>query len=536
MLRARPGGVAPAGARPRPAPGGGSAGRGVPWPLLALLALQALLSLRLIWANTAFLDEATYIWAGRVELWHTIDGTSVPDYASYFSGAPPIYPPLAGAADILGGLAAARLLSLAFMLGATGMLWGTARSMLGQRVALPAVALFVTISSTQFLGALATYDAMALFLLTLSARLLVAASGRADSTPLLVAAVAALVAANATKYSTGIFDPVVLAMAVLGSPHGIKAGVGRAGLIATLTTASIATLLSLGGPPYLAGLEFSTVARAAGTASPLLVLADSARWTGVDMALAAVGAAAGWCRGEHRGLLVVLAAAGLVVPASQARIHTAVSLDKHVDFGAWFACVAAGYAISKLSGWSRRRLWRGATAVAVAAAIAGPAGAPGRSQALDFEGSWPGTTRVVATLRPLVREHPGRYLAEDEQVMGYYLEGEVPWQDWTDTWYLSYREPGTGTRVAGSTSGVSLATIRSSAVGKALVSAIRHQYYSLIMLDFGDTQGVDQVITSAIRHYRTYRLAAQVRADDRFGGSTYLIWAPARAAVVPPPR
>jgi hypothetical protein len=374
---------------------------------------------------------------------------------------------------------------------------------------------------------------MGLFLLTLSARLVVAARGRDDSTLLLIGAAAALVAANATKYATGIFDPVVVAMVVLTSPRGLKAGLGRAGLVATVTVGIIAVLLTLGGPEYLAGLEFSTVARADGTSGPGLILADSARWVGAIVVLAAVGAAAGWWRRQRGWLLAALAVAGLLVPANQARIHTTVSLVKHVDFGAWFACVAAGYAISLLTGRWRRQLRRGLAAVALAAVITGPAGAPGRAQAMSFEGSWPDTTRVVATLRHLVREYPGPYLAEDQQVMGYYLEDELPWQAWTDTWYLAYKAPGDTTCVAGSTSGVSLATMRSSAVGQALVSAIRHQYYALIMLDFGDTPEMDQVIATAIHRYHTYHLVAQVAGSDRFGGSKYLIWAPTAVAAGP---
>ena len=97
----------------------------VPWPLFVVLGVQAILSLRLIWSNTAFLDEATYIWAGRIELWHLTNGMHVPAYATYFSGAPVIYPPLAGLADIIGGLPAARMLSLAFMLTAVPRsFWG----------------------------------------------------------------------------------------------------------------------------------------------------------------------------------------------------------------------------------------------------------------------------------------------------------------------------------------------------------------------------------------------------------------------------
>lgn len=37
------------------------------WPLLAVLAVQAALSLRLVGADTAFQDEALYLWAGHLE-------------------------------------------------------------------------------------------------------------------------------------------------------------------------------------------------------------------------------------------------------------------------------------------------------------------------------------------------------------------------------------------------------------------------------------------------------------------------------------
>ena len=46
-------------------------------------------------------------------------GSQVPDFATYSSGAPVAYPPLGAIAVSIGGLVAARLLSLALMLGAT---------------------------------------------------------------------------------------------------------------------------------------------------------------------------------------------------------------------------------------------------------------------------------------------------------------------------------------------------------------------------------------------------------------------------------
>ena len=100
--------------------------------LLLILIGQACLSARLIWANTAFQDEALYLWAGRLELAHWLHGASIPAFPTYFSGAPALYPPLGALANNLGGLAAARILSLLLMLGATALLWCTASMLFGQ--------------------------------------------------------------------------------------------------------------------------------------------------------------------------------------------------------------------------------------------------------------------------------------------------------------------------------------------------------------------------------------------------------------------
>ena len=167
--------------------------------LIAVLTVQAALSLRLVWSNTAFLDEATYLYAGHVELMHWLHGTPVPAYSTYFSGAPVIYPPLAALAASAGGLAAARLLSLAFMLGATALLWSTTDRLFGWQAAFFGTLLFAVLGPTQFLGAFATYDAMALFLLAASVWCVVRARDRSDSTLLLVAGALLLALANATK-------------------------------------------------------------------------------------------------------------------------------------------------------------------------------------------------------------------------------------------------------------------------------------------------------------------------------------------------
>jgi hypothetical protein len=495
-----------------------------PWPLCAVLAVQAVLSLRLVWANTAFLDEATYVWAGRIELWHLTTGTPVPDYATYFSGAPVLYPPLAGLADILGGLIAARLLSLAFMLGVTCMLWGTTRSLFGRRAALFATALYVCLGSTQFLGSLATFDAMALFLLAVSARLVVAARDRDDSSLLLLAAALALTAANATKYATGLFDPVIIAMAVSLSPRGRKAGLGRGGMMATIVIGLISGLLVAGGPLYLAGLEFSTLSRAAGIDAPAIILNDSARWVGVVVAIACAAAVIAWWRDRPRAwLITVLAVAGVLVPLNQARIHTTTSLLKHVDFGAWFACVAAGYLLALVFRAGRRQWLSAGLAAGVAAAILVPGGAAGRAQAAGFDHSWVNTAQFTAELGRLAGAHRGVYLTEDYEVPGYYLDRAVPWKDWQATWSFGYRAPGARTCVSGSTSRLTEREVLARPVGKAFAQAIAHRYFALIILNFTDTVGADHAIEDDIAKYRTYGVIADIPFPDH--ASKFMIWA-----------
>ena len=104
----------------------------IPWQLLAVLAIQAALSASMVRASTAFGDEALYLSAGHLEWSHWLHGTQIPLYQTWFSGAPVIYPPIGAIADSLGGLTAARLLSLVFMLGATTLLYFTTARLTGR--------------------------------------------------------------------------------------------------------------------------------------------------------------------------------------------------------------------------------------------------------------------------------------------------------------------------------------------------------------------------------------------------------------------
>src|SRR6478752_5263248 len=136
--------------------------------LAGILAVQTLLTLRL--QNTAFDDEALYLYAGHLQLDAMANGGPLrAEFTDYFSGSPLLYPPLAAALDSAFGLSGARALSLAFMLGATILLYALTRALFGEVAGLAAAALFSTTQSTLFLGHLATYDAAAVFLLALAA-------------------------------------------------------------------------------------------------------------------------------------------------------------------------------------------------------------------------------------------------------------------------------------------------------------------------------------------------------------------------------
>ena len=138
-------------------------------PVTAICAVQAALSLTLIWSNTAFEDEAQFLWVGRLLIAHWVNGTAWPSAFAdgNFSGSPLIYPPLGALANSITGLAGARILSLAFMLCATILLYLTASRLFGRTEALFATVLWAICEPVIRL-AFATYDALSILLTVLA--------------------------------------------------------------------------------------------------------------------------------------------------------------------------------------------------------------------------------------------------------------------------------------------------------------------------------------------------------------------------------
>jgi hypothetical protein len=488
-----------------------------PGLLFLVLAGQTYLSLRLVWSNTAFQDEALYLWAGRLEWAHWLHGAPIPPLSAYFSGAPVFYPPLAAAANAVGGLAAARILSLAFMLGATSLLWATTTRLYSRRAAFFACGTWAALGPTQRLGAFATFDAISLFLLALAAWCTVRAGAQRNATKWLLAAAGAALAANAAKYASVIFDPVVIALAGLTAcprPGG-KAAAARWTAVLTYLATGIIALILIAGHTYSEGISATTLARATGQQGPVEVLTLSWQWAGAIIAVGACGAAlslAGSNWRPHRTLLLgLMVAAALLVPLEQARIHSTTSLDKHVAFGAWFAAIAAGYAADHLGSLLRSHAAQ-ALLVGGLAMTWVPLAATGAGQARQFFG-WPNAAAFIKVFRPLAEHRSGPMLVETSSVAQYYLPTSINWQQWSNTYSI--------TAPSGQSVGYSTKGITDVGTPGIYRSYIKHSYFDLIALNYAAGSGqLDRQIGTWLRNDPVYRVVASARYGDGY----YTVW------------
>ena len=408
--------------------------RNILLPLMAICVVQAVLSLTLVWSNTAYTDEADYLWVGRLEIAHWLHGTSWPSAYAYrtFSGSPVLYPPLGALANSIGGLAGARILSLAFMLIATILLYLTASRLIGRTGALFAAALWA-FSEPAMRLTFATFDPLSVLLTTLAAWFVVQAGYRRRRGELIAAAALAFALANVTAYSGIVIDPVVIAFAFL-------AWRTRMSLQSSLSC----TAWLIGAWAFLFGL-LMTASRSWTGLSSNIFAPNTAGYQSVSAIVGEIWA--------YSALIIGLALIGaLVTLQSENRNHVALlggvcfgaflvmqfhnqsssTIDKHLAYGIWFAAIVAGYACSKFIRWvpwGRRPL----AALCCAAAFVYPAVASWQAAWQRYH-AWPDSSEFISYFKPIAAHSQGfLYLPALEANIGeYYTPQGNEWTRWNE--------------------------------------------------------------------------------------------------------
>lgn len=469
-----------------------------PWPLLAAMAVQVGLSLRLVWSNTASQDEALYLWAGHLEWAHWLHGTPVPDFATSFSGAPVIYPPLGALAYSMGGLAAARLLSLVFMLGATALLYGTTRRLYGHASAFFAVGLFATAGPVLHIGAFATFDAMAMFLLSLAAWSVTRSLFRRDPAVWLMAAAGALALANFTNYSTMVVDPIMLGFTLVNSSSRKGARI-RVGALATYFTALLVIAGKLAGHSYIHAVDGTVLGRVAAITPASAVLHDALAWSWPILLAGAIGVAVG-ARYGHTSSQALLLAAPLLVIVMQVDDRTSTPLDEQLALGLWFAAIPAGYGLAAMAARSRSILRATALAAACMAVVLSSLAGIRVSSVLTES---PDSAAFVAAFRPFA-SGAAPFLVEESTLAEYYEPAGAQWRPWWNTWNFDNSNVG----------------ITITADSLLYAPAIREGYFGVIALNSLQTPSLDQKIVANINASHRYYLAATIP----YGSGYYKIW------------
>jgi len=483
-----------------------------PWlPLLGVLALQGSVAL-LTLHNTAFQDEALYLYAGRQILFAI--GHHVPlidPFPRYLSGDPYFYPLVAGQLDAWGGVDAARMLSMVAILATTVCVYWVSGHLYGRESAIFAAAIFAFQGSVLFLSRLATFDAPCLFLLALA--VVVALRSSVARThwdalgigPLLVLAVL-------SKYAALLWLPSVLGILAWQTlmRRGWRSMLIRAGMaLGSLLATAVGTLQVI-DTSFLVGLQGSTTNRVIAQAAQRLDLAwEIVSLAGIGIALGIIGCLL-VARAQRLTAFLFLGS-GLLAPAYHLYKAEPISLDKHLAYGLYFVAPLAGYAIWRLVSYGRD-----AAASASWSARGWPVGvgiylivfALGMQQASWKYHMWGDSAGMTTVLRSLVRPAGGHYLAEDMEVARYYLQNVTDDWQWTGPFWFEY----TG-RQNQRLSGVS-----------AYKAAIADGYFDAVELSFGVAAPLDITIKGELTSSKLYQLVAKVSYQDTYGSNYYWIW------------
>jgi 4-amino-4-deoxy-L-arabinose transferase-like glycosyltransferase len=477
---------------------------------MLILAMQAVVSLAML-HNTAFQDEALYLYAGRQIIHHWNGGPVPPNYAFYLSGYPYIYPVIGGFLDMAGGLELARAFSLACMLGVTAIVYLVTRKLFHQQAAIFAAAAYASTGVVLFLSRLATYDAMCLFLIALATAISV--HGGMSRRPWQVLAIGpVLVLAILAKYAALLFVlPVFGLLACLGIAFaGWWPGLAR--LVSALASfaVSLGVAYEIMDKAAFHAISGSTTNRAVGLKAPrLALLIHVLHMGGVIYLIAFAGLLLAFrLQWRFRIPAVVLFGSSWLAPAYHIYMQEPISLDKHIAYALFFAAPLAGYALAWVSGYDRqpfpswyRGYWLAGIAIVLIIFTLGV------NQSGTLYAEWANTSELSTALHTQLRDGSGRILAEDIEVSEFdAMDVTEPWQ-WNSFYYPYYITPA-GKFLFGDT---------------AIVQAIKNRYYSLVELSFIYLPQQAYFAAGQMAATRNYDLIAVILFSNSYGkGHFYL--------------
>ncbi len=473
-------------------------------PMPLILLLQAITSL-IVLRNTAFQDEALYLFAGRQVILNWFGKAPyLEPYGLYFSGYPFFYPVIGGALDFLDGLEAARLFSLLCMLIVTVCVYRMTAQFFERQSALVAAFLFACEGSVLFLGRLATYDALCFCLFALAALLALRAS-KATSAQSCLALGPLLMFAVAAKYAGLLFVPTILALLALWSwkHKGLEEMLVRLGIaLFSLVASGFIAYFSI-DKQVLVGLSVTTTNRVGDGATAAMVIGHIATMEGLFFGLALLGLL--FCRGR-RLLGLLLFGSALLVPIYHTYKGELISLDKHLAFSMFFLAPLAGFTLASLARWGWKRVGRFSWGIALAFCLLTLS--LGLQQARNLYSVWPASTQLTTFLYTRVQDNSGNYLAEDYDVLRYYLKDKTaPWQ-WSSLDYFVYTDK-------------EKKVLSGEAAYQA---AIQEGYFSLIEFSYGYHTPLAMQLTQTLNASKHYDLIAKIPIHTSYGSGYYWVW------------
>jgi 4-amino-4-deoxy-L-arabinose transferase-like glycosyltransferase len=479
------------------------------WSLPLILAFQSLFSWMLL-QNTAFQDEGLYVYAGRQILQNWLWGQPLYDrYSYYFSGYPYVYPVIAGALDLLGGLELTRAFSLVCMLIVTACGYYVTRRLFNQKSAIFAALFLVCQGPVLFLGRLATYDPLCLCFLAVATALAVKA-GQARRPWLALSIGPFLLLAFGAKYVALIFMPSIFAILALCAllKWGWISMLVRGSLAVfslAVVAALAATLVIRFDPNMLHALGATTTDRLVIQVYSRSGLAIHViEFVGLSYLVGLIVLA--FMRKNQVLLVLLFFGSSLLIPTYHIYKAELVSLEKHLGFSMFFLMPLAGYALASLSGFQRRfspgRYWLSGVAICLLLFLMGT------RVAQEMYAKWAPTDRLAYVFSTQVRSAGGRYLAEQFEVSRYNLRAMTYNWQWVGLDFFEYKDK-EGRYYLGN---------------DAYVKAIQDGYFDLIQLNYGYNIQTAILVEETLEKSKKYELIDKIPYRNYYESGYFRVW------------